>query len=106
MLGRPPAQSFPGLDARFIGDMRVKRLREPASDVFHCCFRALESVNSKWEVQGLLNLPDAIVLAGWKHLRRIADRDPANGNRSPRSQVAHEMHNSVDPYLAVLAEMS
>lgn len=94
------------LDAWFIGDMRAKCLREPTSDLLHCCFRPLESVNSKWEIQGLLNLPDSIAFAWWKHLRRIADGYPANGNRFPGRQVALEMHNPVDAHFAIPAEVS
>jgi hypothetical protein len=86
--------------------MGAKCLREPTSNLLHCCFRPLESVNSEREVQGLLNLPDSIVFAWRKHLRRVADGYPANGNRFPGSQVALEMHNPVEPYFAVPAEVS
>src|SRR4030081_2536021 len=89
-----------------IGGMRTKSFRESTSDLLHRCFRALESVNSEREVQGLLNLPDSLVFARWQHLRRIADGYPANGHRVSRSQVALQMHNSIDPLFAAPAEVS
>ncbi len=94
------------LGAWFIRGMRAQCLRYAARDLLHCCFGALEPVNRERKVQGLLDLPDALMLSWWQYLRWVSDSDPTNGNGCAFGDVGLEVYDSVDANFAAFAQAS
>src|SRR5215469_11384885 len=66
--------------------------------------RALEAKDRPRELECLLHGPDALVLAGWEDLRRIAYSDPADGHRGADRHGRVHVHDAVDPHFGAGSE--
>jgi hypothetical protein len=86
--------------------MRTQCLRYAACDLLHCRFGALESVDREWEVEGLLDLPDALMLSWWQYLCGVSDGDPTNGNGCALGDMGLEVYDPIDSNFAAFAQAS
>src|SRR5262245_41958404 len=73
-------------------------------DLARRCLVALDAIDGEWEVERLLDMPDALMLARRQHLGWISHRDPADRYNFSCGEMGLEVHHSVDAHLAGPAE--
>lgn len=63
----------------------------------------LEPVNREREIEGFLDLPDALMLSWWQYLRGVSDGNPPNGHDCALGEMGLEVYNPMDSNLAAFA---